>query len=104
MPRYGKKASEKVERAMHEMKRGQLKSGKGGAGGTVKSRRQAIAIGLNEAREKGAKVPSPRGGAKRSTSKRSTSKRSTSQGASSKRATSKRATSKRATSKRGASR
>jgi hypothetical protein len=42
---------------MHRKKKGTLKSGKGGKGGTVKSRKQAIAIGLSEAREKGAKVP-----------------------------------------------
>ena len=46
---------EKVERAMHEMKRGELKSGRSGK--TVKSRKQAIAIGLSEARKQGAKVP-----------------------------------------------
>ena len=56
MARYGAKASEKVERAVHEEKRGQLKSGKSGK--TVKSRKQAIAIGLSEARRAGAKVPS----------------------------------------------
>jgi len=56
MARYGAKASEKVERAVHEEKRGQLKSGKSGK--TVKSRKQAIAIGLAEARRAGAKVPS----------------------------------------------
>ena len=55
MPRYGKKASTKVERAMHEMKRGQLKSGRSGK--TVRSRSQAIAIGLSEARREGGKVP-----------------------------------------------
>jgi hypothetical protein len=55
MPRYGKKASSKVERAMHEMKRGQLKSGRSGK--TVRSRSQAIAIGLSEARREGGKVP-----------------------------------------------
>jgi hypothetical protein len=55
MARYGAKASEKVERAVHEEKRGQLKSGKSGK--TVKSRKQAIAIGLSEARRAGAKVP-----------------------------------------------
>jgi Family of unknown function (DUF6496) len=54
MPKYGQKASEKVERAMHERKRGTLKSG---SGKTVTSRKQAIAIGLSEARERGAKVP-----------------------------------------------
>ncbi len=50
-----KTASRKVERAMHEMKRGTLKSGRSGK--TVKSRKQAIAIGLSEARKAGAKVP-----------------------------------------------
>ena len=55
MARYGKKASEKVERAMHERKKGTLKSGRSGK--TVKSKKQAIAIGLSEARKAGAKVP-----------------------------------------------
>ena len=55
--RYGKAAGKSVESAMGRMKKGTLKSGKGGKGGTVKSREQAIAIGLSEAREKGAKVP-----------------------------------------------
>ena len=53
--KYGKKASEKVEKAMHEMKRGQLKSGRSGT--KVKSRVQAIAIGLSQARKAGGKVP-----------------------------------------------
>jgi hypothetical protein len=52
---YSRKASSKVERAIHEMKRGKLKSGKSGK--KVKSRKQAIAIGLSEARKSGAKVP-----------------------------------------------
>ena len=56
--KYGKKASRKVERSMHEMKRGKLKSGRSGK--TVKSRKQAIAIGLSEARAEGAKVPKKR--------------------------------------------
>lgn len=55
--KYSKKAQKSVERAMHKMKRGKLKSGKGGKGGKVTSRKQAIAIGLSEARKKGAKVP-----------------------------------------------
>ena len=55
MARYGKKASRKVERAMHEMKRGKLRSGKSGK--KVTSRKQAIAIGLSEARRAGGKVP-----------------------------------------------
>jgi hypothetical protein len=55
--KYGKAAGKSVESAMHKEKRGTLKSGKGGKGGTVTSRKQAIAIGLSEARRKGAKVP-----------------------------------------------
>ncbi len=55
MAKYGKAAQKKVERAMHERKRGELKSGRSGK--TVKSRKQAIAIGLAEARRAGAKVP-----------------------------------------------
>lgn len=55
--KYGRKASQKVERAMHEMKRGQLRSG--GSGRKVKSRKQAIAIGLSEARSEGGKTPPP---------------------------------------------
>ena len=53
--RYGRKASSKVKRAMHERKRGTLRSGRSGK--KVKSRKQAIAIGLSEARKKGKKVP-----------------------------------------------
>jgi hypothetical protein len=53
--KYGEAASGKVERAMHEYKRGELKSGRSGK--AVKSREQAIAIGLSEARKTGAKVP-----------------------------------------------
>ena len=53
--KYGPKASEKVEKTMHEFKRGKLKSGKSGK--TVTSKKQAIAIGLSQARKKGAKVP-----------------------------------------------
>ena len=55
MARYGKKARSKVRRAMHEKKRGTLRSGRSGR--KVKSRKQAIAIGLSEARRAGAKVP-----------------------------------------------
>ena len=57
MARYGKAAQKSVKSAMDRQKRGTLKSGKGGKGGTVKDRKQAIAIGLSEARKKGAKVP-----------------------------------------------
>ena len=55
--RYGKAASKTVASAMRRKKRGTLRSGRGGKGGQVKSRKQAIAIGLSEARKKGAKVP-----------------------------------------------
>ena len=58
MAKYGKKASDKVERAMHEFKHGELKSGKSGQ--KVKSRAQAVAIGLSEARKEGGKVPPPK--------------------------------------------
>ncbi len=58
MPKYSKKSQEKVARAIHEAKRGKLKSGRSGK--TVKSRKQAIAIGLSEARKAGTKVPPPK--------------------------------------------
>jgi hypothetical protein len=55
--KYSKAVSEKVEKALHELKKGTLKSGPGGKSGMVKSRQQAIAIGLSEARAAGKKVP-----------------------------------------------
>jgi hypothetical protein len=68
MAKYGKSASKTVKSAMHRRKKGTLTSG---SGRKVKSRKQAIAIGLNEAREKGAKVPrKSSGGRKRATKKR----------------------------------
>jgi hypothetical protein len=57
MARYSKRAQAKIAEVMHEFKHGELKSGKGGKGGVVKSREQAIAIGISEAREAGLKVP-----------------------------------------------
>lgn len=75
MAKYGRSASKNVESAMRRRKKGTLKSG---SGRTVKSRKQAIAIGLSEAREKGAKVPFRKGSRKssRKTSrKRATKKR-----------------------------
>jgi len=76
MARYGKKASEKVEKAMHERKRGTLKSGSSGK--KVKSRKQAIAIGLSEARRAGGKVPAKKSSKKsvKKSSKKSTKKAS----------------------------
>ena len=67
MAKYGKSAQKNVESAMRRRKRGTLKSG---SGRTVKSRKQAIAIGLSEAREKGAKVPRRKGAKKRGGKKR----------------------------------
>ena len=66
MAKYGRKASKTVESAMRRRKRGTLKSG---SGGKVKSRKQAIAIGLSEAREKGARVP-PRKSSRKTSKKR----------------------------------
>ncbi len=75
MAKYGKKASEMVERAMHEEKRGKLRSGRSGK--KVTSRKQAIAIGLSEARQAGAKVPKRKSSSskKSSSRKRSSKKR-----------------------------
>src|SRR5437867_12775956 len=92
--RYSPSTSKDVERAMRRRKRGTVKSGKGGKGGTVKSRKQAIAIALSEARESGAKVPRKRRGRKsskkastkrgrKSSSKKSSSKKSSSRKSSS---------------------
>ncbi len=69
MAKYSKKAGEKVEKAMHEKKRGSLRSG--GSGKKVKSRKQAIAIGLSEARKAGAKVPKKKSVAKKTAKKKS---------------------------------
>ena len=63
MAKYGRKASEKVERAMRERRRGTLKSGRSGK--KVTSRKQAIPIGLSEARRAGGKVPSRKGARKK---------------------------------------
>jgi hypothetical protein len=86
--KYGKKAQDKVEKAMHERKHGTLKSGKSGK--KVTSRKQAIAIGLSEARREGGKVPSKKSSSKKSSSKKSSSKKSSSKKSSSKKSSSKR--------------
>jgi hypothetical protein len=70
--KYSKSASKKVGKALHERKKGTLKSGPGGKGGKVKSRKQAIAIGLSEARKEGKKVPKKKTGKKK---KKSTKKK-----------------------------
>jgi len=79
MAKYSRSASKDVERAMERRKKGTLRSGPGGKGGTVKSRKQAIAIGLSEARAKGKKVPAQKKAAtrKKTVTKRKTAKRKT---------------------------
>ncbi|HEY2864429.1 MAG TPA: DUF6496 domain-containing protein [Casimicrobiaceae bacterium] len=76
MARYGKKAQSKVKKAMHERKAGTLKSGRSGK--KVKSRKQAIAIGLSEARKAGGRVPSKKSSSRKkpSSSKRKSSSKS----------------------------
>jgi hypothetical protein len=85
--KYGKAAGKSVKRAMHKRKSGTLKSGRSGR--KVKSREQAIAIGLNEARESGAKVPRKRS-SKRSSAKKSSGRKSSSRSKSSSRKSSSR--------------
>lgn len=75
MASYSPSAGKEVERALHRRKKRTLKSGPGGKGGTVTSRKQAIAIGLSEARAKGKKVPAKRKTAKRKAAKRQTGAR-----------------------------
>jgi len=88
MARYGKKASKKVKAAMRERKRGTLKSG--GSGKKVKSRKQAIAIGLSQARKSGAKVPAKKRSSKKIASRKTAAKRSSAKRSSSKRSGAKR--------------
>jgi hypothetical protein len=68
MAKYSKKTQGQVEKTMHKMKEGKLKSGKGGKGGTVKNRDQAVAIALSESRKKGYKAPKSSSGRKRKAS------------------------------------
>ncbi|HEY0371582.1 MAG TPA: DUF6496 domain-containing protein [Thermoanaerobaculia bacterium] len=99
--KYGKKASDKVEKAMHERKRGTLKSG--GSGKKVTSRKQAIAIGLSEARAEGGKVPSKKSSSKKGSSKKSSSSKkasSSKKSSSAKKSSSKKSTAKKSSSKK----
>lgn len=73
MAKYSKGAGKKVEKAMHEKKQGKLKSGRSGK--KVTSRKQAIAIGLSEARKEGEKVPGKKGASKKSTGKKAAAKK-----------------------------
>jgi Family of unknown function (DUF6496) len=71
MAKYSRSAGKDVKRAMHRRKKGSLKRGKGGKGGTVKSKKQAIAIGLSEARKKGKKVPKRKSANRKSAKRKS---------------------------------
>lgn len=99
--KYGKKASDKVEKAMHERKRGTLRSS---SGKKVTSKKQAVAIGLSEARAEGGKVPSKKSSSKKSSSKKSSSKKSSGgskkRSSSSKKSSSRKSTSKKSSSKK----
>src|SRR5690349_925086 len=98
MARYSKKSQKTVKSAMHRKKKGTLRSGRSGK--KVTSRKQAIAIGLSEAREKGAKVPSP----KKKSAKKSAKKKSAQQSTSRKRTAKKTTRKKTARKKKSSSR
>ena len=99
MAKYSKKVGEKVEKVMHEKNKGTLRSG---SGDKVTSRKQAIAIGLSEARKEGAKVPVKKGSSTTST-KKSATKKSAMKSASTKKAATKKSASKKSATKRKAS-
>ena len=99
MAKYGKKSQQKVKKVMDEMKEGKLKSGRSGK--KVTNRKQAIAIGLSEARKEGDKVPKKKG-AKKTASKKSSGKKSASKKSSKKAAPKKKASSKKKGAKKSA--
>jgi len=86
--KYGKKASDKVEKAMHERKEGTLKSGRSGK--KVTSKKQAIAIGLSEARQAGGKVPTKKSSSKKASAKKTSAKKSSRKKSSAKKSLAKR--------------
>ncbi len=88
MAKYGKKASDKVEKAMHERKEGTLKSGRSGK--KVTSKKQAIAIGLSEARQAGGKVPTKKSSSKKASAKKTSAKKSSRKKSSAKKSLAKR--------------
>lgn len=98
MAKYSKGAGQKVKRAMEEMKEGTLKSGRSGK--KVTSRKQAIAIGLSEAREEGAKVPAKKGASKKSAGKKAASKKGATKKTAGKKSASKKASGKKAAGKK----
>jgi hypothetical protein len=98
MATYGKKSGDKVEAAMHERKEGTLKSGRSGK--KVTSRKQAIAIGLSEARKEGAKVPAKKTAAKKTPAKKAVAKKVPAKKAPAKKAAAKRAPAKKSTARK----
>ena len=102
MAKYGKKAQSKVKRAMHERKAGTLRSGKSGK--KVKSRKQAIAIGLSEARRAGAKVPAQKSSARKSSAKKSTSRKSSAKKSTSRKSSARKSTSRKSATKKSGGR
>jgi hypothetical protein len=102
MATYGKKASEKVEAAMHERKTGELKSGRSGK--TVKSRKQAIAIGLSEARKEGGKVPAKKAAAKKTAAKKAPAKKAAAKKTTARKAPAKKAAAKKAPARKAPAR
>lgn len=97
MAKYSQKAQDKVEKTMHEMKEGTLKSG---SGDKVKSKEQAIAIGLSEARKAGAKVPAKKASTKKTAAKKSPAKKSATKKSPAKKSAPKKPTTKKAASKK----
>jgi len=98
MATYGKKASDKVEEAMHERKQGSLKSGRSGK--KVTSKKQAIAIGLSEARKEGGKVPPAKKAGKKSSAKKSSAKKTATRKTAAKKSGARKTASKKTTSKK----
>ena len=98
MATYGKKASDKVEEAMHERKHGTLKSGRSGK--KVTSKKQAIAIGLSEARKEGGKVPSAKRAGKKTSAKKTATKKSGGRTTAAKKSTARKSTARKSTAKR----
>jgi hypothetical protein len=100
MARYSKKSQKTVESAMHRKKKGTLRSGRSGK--KVKSRKQAIAIGLSEARKKGAKVPAPKKKGAKKTAKKKSAKKSTRKKSAPKKRTARKTASKKTARKKSA--
>jgi hypothetical protein len=96
MAAYGEKAGDKVEAAMHERKLGTLKSGRSGK--KVTSRKQAIAIGLSEARKEGGKVPAKKGAAKKSSARKAATKKTSTRNTAAKTSGARKSTTKRSSS------